>query len=79
MCTMSSARALKVRMIAKCAAIELTNETELPRKKAYDVDYKVRSLQEIVDMQTTAVANIRTLLEVSVSSLKCLSYCRSTG
>lgn len=48
----------------------LTNETELPRKKPYDVEYKVRSLQEIVDMQTTAVDSIKTLLEVSVSRLK---------
>jgi ariadne-1 len=40
----------------------------LPKKKPYDVDYKVRSLQEIIDMQTTAVSNIQTLLEVSVSS-----------
>jgi len=40
--------------------------TELPKKKPYDVEYKVRSLQEIVDMQTQAVSNIQTLLEVSV-------------
>jgi hypothetical protein len=42
---------------------------EAPKKKPYDVDYKVRSLQEIIDMQTTAVTNIQTLLEVSVRVL----------
>jgi hypothetical protein len=47
--------------------IQLTNPVEVRKKKPYDVDYKVRSLQEIIDMQTKAVSNIQTLLEVSVS------------
>lgn len=43
--------------------------TEAPQKKPYDVAYKVRSVQEIIDMQNKEVQKIQTLLEVPVSTL----------
>lgn len=53
--------------IVYCRRSELIVVAELPKKKPYDVDYKVKTLQEIVDMQDSAISNIQTLLEVSVS------------
>lgn len=43
------------------------NHPELPQKKPYDVDYRVRTMQEIIDMQRKQVDRIRPLLNVSVS------------
>ena len=47
--------------------IRLIDEIEAPQKKPYDVNYKVRNVQEIIDMQRKEVQNIQTLLEVPVS------------
>ncbi|KAK1922146.1 hypothetical protein DB88DRAFT_383864 [Papiliotrema laurentii] len=41
---------------------------EAPQKKPYDVSYKVRTVQEIIDMQRREVQKIQTLLEVPAST-----------
>lgn len=46
-----------------------TDSTEPPEKKPYDVNYRVRTMQEIMDMQTKEVKKVQSLLEVPVSFL----------
>ncbi len=48
--------------------LRLTNvPVEVPQKKPYDVMYKVRTLQEIMEMQSKEIKKIQTLLELPVS------------
>lgn len=42
---------------------------DAPKKKPYDVAYKVKTLREIVDMQKSEVKKVQMLLEVPVSQL----------
>lgn len=42
---------------------------EAPQKKPYDVAYKVRTLQEIMEMQNKEIKKVETLLEVPVGTL----------
>jgi ariadne-1 len=44
----------------------LTRVTDAPAKKPYDVTYKVRTMQEIMEMQQKEVRKVQNLLEVPV-------------
>ncbi|KAK6909443.1 hypothetical protein I203_103461 [Kwoniella mangroviensis CBS 8507] len=41
---------------------------EAPQKKPYDVSWKVKTLQEIIDMQNKEITKVQSLLEVPASS-----------